>query len=158
MNELHSAYLILGSNIQPEVYLPKAVAKLSEYGVIEKISNAWENEPVGTSGPNFLNACILFRSGFAQKELKDTVIGSVEKQLGRKRTSDKYAPRTIDIDIVIFDGSLLNNDSLDLAFVVVPLAEIHPEFQNPATGETLEETATRLRRKVWLETRQGVLG
>jgi 2-amino-4-hydroxy-6-hydroxymethyldihydropteridine diphosphokinase len=156
-SELHPAYLILGSNIGPEVHLPKAVTKLSAYGVIQKISSAWENEPVGTTGPNFLNACVLFESNFQQDDLKHKVISRIEDQLGRQRTSDKYAPRTIDIDIVIFDGSLLNYDLLDLAFVVVPLAEIHPGFQNPVTGEPLQETATRLRRDVWLEARPGVL-
>ena len=158
MNESHTAYLILGSNIEPEVHLPKAVDKLSEYGQVQEISSVWETEPVGTTGPNFLNACVLFQSGFRQDELKHNVIAQIEHQLGRRRTSDKFAPRTIDIDIVIFDGKFLNYDVLELAFVVVPLAEIHPEFRNPVTGETLRETATRLRSEVWLETRRGVLG
>ena len=157
MSESQPAYLILGSNIEPEVYLPKAVAKLSEYGVVQKISSAWENEPVGTTGPNFLNACVLFESGFRQADLKHKVISPIEDQLGRRRTNDKFSPRTIDIDIVLLDGNLLSKDLLDLPFVVIPLAEIHPGFRNPVTGETLKETATRLRRDVWLEARPEVL-
>ena len=43
------------------------------------------------------------------------------------------------------------------AFVVIPLAEIHPEYQNPVTQESIIETATRLRQEVWMETRPEVL-
>jgi len=43
-----------------------------------------------------------------------------------------------------------------LAYVILPLAEIYPEYRNPATGEKVSERATRLRQEVWLETRRDV--
>jgi 2-amino-4-hydroxy-6-hydroxymethyldihydropteridine diphosphokinase len=113
---------------------------------------------VGTTGPNYLNACTLFEVASSQDDLKKNIIGLIERQLGRRRGGDKYAPRPIDIDIVIFDGNFIDAAMLDLAYVVVPLAEIHPGLRNPVTGETLLETATRLRRVVWLKARRGVLG
>jgi 2-amino-4-hydroxy-6-hydroxymethyldihydropteridine diphosphokinase len=157
MGEHHWAYLNLGSNIQPETNLPKALKLLSEYGEILKVSNVWESEAVGTEGPNYLNACAQFKSRFTQTGLKDKVISPIEEQVGRKRSEDKYAPRTIDIDIVLFDERPVNNDFWKLAFVVIPLAEIYPEYRNPETGETVSEIATRLRQEVWLETRRGVI-
>jgi 2-amino-4-hydroxy-6-hydroxymethyldihydropteridine diphosphokinase len=158
MSESHLAYLSLGSNIEPEANLPEAVQLLSAHGEVQAISSVWESEPVGTTGPNYLNTCVLFKSRFSEGDLKEKVIGPIESQLGRHRSGDKYAPRPIDIDIVIFNGKLTNADTLNLAYVVVPLAEIHPGFQSPLTGETLKEVSTRLRQDTWLEARWGVLG
>lgn len=158
MSEFHLAYLSLGSNIEPEVNLPKAVTLLSQSGEIEKISSAWETKPVGGSGGNYLNACLSYKTTLAQDKLKTTIIHPIETSLGRKRAGDKYAPRTIDIDIILFDDEIVGGRWLAQAFVVVPLAEIYPEFQNPNSNESITETATRLRREIWTETRRGVLG
>jgi 2-amino-4-hydroxy-6-hydroxymethyldihydropteridine diphosphokinase len=157
MNKFHLAYLNLGSNIQPEMNLPKAVALLSKHGKIAQISQVWESEPVGTRGANYLNACVLFKAKYSLMELKDRVTLPIEAQLGRQRTADKFAPRPMDIDIILFDDEPVNNKVWDLAFVVVPLAEIYPEYQVAVKGESVLEMATRLRREVWLETRQGVV-
>lgn len=158
MSKFHLAYLSLGSNIKPEANLREAVRLLSNYGEVLKASSVWESEPVGTTGPNYLNACVLFKSVFKQDELKEKVTYSIETQLGRIRSADKFAPRTIDIDILIFDKESTGNNWLALAYVIVPLAEIYPDFQNPLTKEKITETATRLRQDVWMETRKVVLG
>ena len=154
---MHQAYLSLGSNILPENNLPKALELLDEAGIILKVSSAWESEAVGSAGPNFLNACLLFGTPLPLTELKETVIHPIEAKLGRKRTNNKYAPRTIDIDIILFDDQSCNDKFWTQAFVVVPLAEIYPKFQNPLTRESIAETATRLRQKIWMETRPEVL-
>ena len=154
---MHQAYLSLGSNIQPETNLPKAVDLLPEYGEIRKVSNVWESEAVGSAGPNFLNACVLLITPLSFLELKEQVLRPIESKLGRKRSEDKFAPRTIDIDILIFDDKSCNDKFWNQAFVVVPLAEIYPEFQNPLTHERVTETATRFRQSVWMETRPEIL-
>ena len=157
MSNSHLAYLNLGSNIQPEANLPQALECLSKYGEVQKVSSVWESEAVGTISPNYLNVCVKFKSNYSRIALKEQVIQPIEAQLGRQRSEDKFAPRTIDIDTVIFDDDFINKDSWKLAYVIVPLAEIYPTYQNPETGETVSEIATRLRRDVWLETRRGVL-
>jgi 2-amino-4-hydroxy-6-hydroxymethyldihydropteridine diphosphokinase len=154
---VHQAYLSLGSNIQPEINLQRAIDLLSEYGNILKVSSAWESEAVGSDGPNYLNACILFTTPLFLVELKERVIHPIEAKLGRQRSQDKYAPRTIDIDIVLFEDDSCNDKFWTLAFVVIPLAEIYPNFQNPLTQEPILETAKRLRQKVWMEMRPEVL-
>jgi len=156
MSKFHLAYLNLGSNINPETNLPRALKLLSSYGEIQRVSNVWESEPVGAEGPNYLNVCVLFNSTFMQKELKKEILLPIEAQLGRKRSSDKFAPRPMDIDIVLFDNHPTSDSFWDLAFVVVPLADIYPNYRIPVTGKTVLEIATRLRREVWLETRQGL--
>jgi len=137
--------------------LPKAIDLLLEHGKILKVSSAWESEAVGSDGPNFLNACVLFLTSLLQTELKEQVIHPIETSLERKRSADKYAPRTIDIDIVLFDDQLCNDKFWKQAFVVIPLAEIYSEYQNPITQESIIETTTRFRQKVWMETRPEVL-
>lgn len=154
---MHQAYLSLGSNIQPEVNLPNAIELLLEYGEVRTVSSAWESEAVGSDGPDFLNTCVLFITPLLYLELKEQVIHPVEAKLGRKRSADKFAPRTIDIDIVLFDDKSCNDKFWKQAFVVVPLAEIYSQYQNPITQESIAETATRLRQKVWMETRPEVL-
>lgn len=157
MNESHLAYLSLGSNIEPAINLVKAIRMLTEYGKVEKISSAWESRSIGADGPNYLNACVSYRTPLGEKDLKQQVTRPIESKLGRRRTADKFAPRTIDIDIVLFDGQPCADKFWDQAFVVVPLAEIYPEFQNPLTQESTLETATRLLRDFWMETHRDLL-
>lgn len=156
MDKSHLAYLSLGSNIQPKENLVRAVRLLQQHGQIETLSNAWESKSVGADGPNYLNACLAFVSSFSPAGLKEKVISPIEQELGRKRTGNKFAPRTMDIDIVIFDNISCDDKYWEQAFVVVPLAEIFPTFTNPLTQELIHETAARLRREIWMETRQGV--
>lgn len=157
MNELHQAYLSLGSNIQPDTNLVRAIQLLQKQGQVVKISNAWESRSVGAEGPNYLNACVLFVAPLEQSELKQNVIAAIETQLGRRRSANRFAPRPMDIDIVVFDERSCNDKYWGQAFVVVPLAEIHPYFRNPFQNETLAETATRLRKEFWMEARRDVL-
>jgi 2-amino-4-hydroxy-6-hydroxymethyldihydropteridine diphosphokinase len=133
------------------------VQLLQRQGQVEKISNAWESESVGADGPNYLNACILLVTPLNQVQLKETVILPIELQLGRERTDDKFAPRSMDIDIVLFDGQSCDEKYWEQSFVVVPLAEIYPEYINPLTHESISKTATRLRQSIWMEARRDVL-
>ena len=157
MSNFHQAYLSLGSNIQPEKNLVKAIELLQNHGRLEKISSAWESESVGAEGPNYLNACVLLVTPLPQVDLKEQALLPIEAELGRQRTADKFAPRTIDIDIVLFDSKSCDDKYWEQAFVVVPFAEISPAYQNPLRQESIVETATRLRQQVWMETRPQVL-
>jgi 2-amino-4-hydroxy-6-hydroxymethyldihydropteridine diphosphokinase len=157
MSESHLAYLSLGSNIQPEANLVKAIERLQKYGRIGTISNAWESESVGAEGPNYLNACVLLMTSLNQSELKEQALLPIERELGRKRSEDRFAPRTMDIDIVVFDGVSCDDKYWEQAFVVVPLAEIHPEYQNPLMQESIVQTATRLREQIWMDVRSELL-
>ena len=157
MSEQHQAYLSLGSNIEPEKNLVMALERLQLYGTLERVSQAWESKSVGAEGPNYLNACVLLVTSLNQEELKGQALLPIEIQLGRRRSADRFAPRTMDIDIVIFNGAACDDKYWEQAFVVVPLAEIHPQYENPLTREVILKTATRLRQQIWMETRPEVL-
>lgn len=78
----------------------------------------------------------------------------MEERLGRRRTSDKFSPRTIDLDISLFADLILDDpedglripdpEILECAHVAVPLADLSPDKRHPVTGETLAEIARRL--------------
>ena len=157
MSELHQAYLSLGSNIQPEINLVKAVQFLQQRGDLKRISNAWETKSVGAEGPNYLNACILLLTALSPGLLKEKVIRPIELQLGRKKSANKFAPRTIDIDIVLFDDLSYDERSWEKAYVVIPLAEIYPTYLNRLRNETIHEAAARLRSETWMHMRPEVM-
>lgn len=155
MSDLHRAYLSLGSNIRAESNLPKAVELLRGVGEIEAVSSVWETESVGFDGPNFLNACVLFLTPLGPVEFKEQIIRPIEAELGRVRNDEKNAPRTIDIDIVLYDEKPLNTDFWEYAFVIVPLAELIPDFPHPASGEALAWSVKQV--SVWIKKREDVI-
>jgi len=153
MSDLHRVYLSLGSNIDAESNLPKAVQMLREVGEMLSVSSVWESESVGFDGPNFLNACLVFLTVHEAVDFKEKVIRPIEAKLGRIRGEEKNAPRTIDIDILLFDETPINVDFWEYAFVIVPLAELLPDFEHPHRRETLSQVAEQLRGEMWIKPR-----
>ena len=157
MEDLHEAYLNIGSNIRPEKHLRESIRLLREYGEVKAVSSAWQSHAFGSDGPDFLNACVLFLTPLDDRDLKAQVIRPIEAALGRVRGPDKYAPRTIDIDIILFDEEPYDGEFWSNAFVVVPLADLLPDFHHPFNYEWLSRVAAHMRRQTWIEKRPNVL-
>jgi 2-amino-4-hydroxy-6-hydroxymethyldihydropteridine diphosphokinase len=138
---IYNAYIVLGSNIAPDENMRKAISLLKSCTPVQKISTTWETPPVGTDGPNFYNTAVHLTTHLVCEGLKSQILRPIEIQLGRIRTADKYAPRTIDIDIIIFDGEVLDPRLWSYAYLAVPLAELIPELPHPETGRTLASIA-----------------
>lgn len=131
----------IGSNIQPENNIPKAVHYLEEwFGAIET-SNVFETPPVGTVGKNFLNLAVAIHTTMPVEALKYNVLRQIEARLGRVRTANKNDPRTIDLDTVVYHGSLLDPDLFLYAHLAVPVAELAPDFIDTESKKTLAEIA-----------------
>lgn len=135
--------MLLGSNIRPEHNIPLAVSLLQKELKVLRSSSVWETTAVGSDGPNFLNAGLLVSSSFDLPALKERILHPLEARLGRVRTQDKNAPRTIDIDIILFDGQVLDPTLWSYAFRAIPIAEILPDVLSEA-GESLQLVALRL--------------
>lgn len=149
---LHQALLSIGSNIEPERNMQAAVRELARYGRVVRVSAVWQSPAEGASGqPDFLNAALWLETPLSAAELKETAIAAVEAYLGRVRSPDRNAPRTIDIDIMLFDDDRLaigrrripDPEVCERPFVAIPLAEIAPGYRHPETRETLAEIAAR---------------
>jgi 2-amino-4-hydroxy-6-hydroxymethyldihydropteridine diphosphokinase len=147
------AFVSLGSNIDPEVHLPRAVERLGSIGRVIRVSPVYRNPAVGPSlQPEFVNAAALVETSLTPIEIRKR-LRMIEGALGRVRQADKYAPRTIDLDLCYlgqvdqeFDGWALPDRQADTsAHKAIPLADLMPEFRHPRTGETLETIALRLR-------------
>lgn len=144
------AYLALGSNIDPQANLTRCVSLLAERCRVLAVSRVYETAPVGFSGqPDFLNAAVLVETALEAADLKAGVLRDIENRLGRVRTENKNAPRTIDIDIALFNHDVLtvgarripDPDIVTYGHVTLPLADIAPDYRHPETGQTLAKIA-----------------
>jgi dihydroneopterin aldolase/2-amino-4-hydroxy-6-hydroxymethyldihydropteridine diphosphokinase len=147
------AFISLGSNIEPEQNLTRAVRRLAERSRLLAASPVYDTRPVGTTDqPNFLNAAVLLETALSAADLKAQVLQAIEADLGRVRTEDKNAPRTIDLDISLFNDQVLelghrhipDPEILRFAHIARPLADLAPHYHHPETGQTLEEIAASL--------------
>jgi len=143
------AYIGLGSNIDPEAHLRAAVAILAERYTIWAVSAVYESPAVGSSGQaNYLNAVLLLETGLSAAELQADLL-QVEAALGRIREADKFAARTIDLDLALYNDAVAVIDGhripdptiLTYAHLARPLADIAPGLLHPVTGQPLAEIA-----------------
>jgi len=153
--EQHQVCLLLGSNIRAEQNLPLAVGLLQQEVTILQSSSIWETPSVGSSGPDFLNAALLASTPMEAEQLKLRVLRPLEARMGRVRSGDKNAARPIDLDIILFDGRLMDPSLWRHAYRAVPVAEIFPDFES-ARGEKLKEAAARLVRISPLQLRSDI--
>ena len=134
----------LGSNIDPDCHIPEAVECLREFMDVKAVSSAWQTPAVGSDGPDYLNAVVAVETDLPPSELKQEVIQHVEELLGRVRTVNKYADRTIDIDILIIRTHTLDCEIWSQPHITIPMAEIYPELRSPDSGETLASLAKEM--------------
>jgi 2-amino-4-hydroxy-6-hydroxymethyldihydropteridine diphosphokinase len=144
------AYLSLGSNVDKEAKLPAAVRLLATHGRVLAVSAVYETTPVGNPGdPSFFNAAIALETAMHPADLKQQVLADIEQQLGRQRSADPNAPRTIDIDISLYDDAILDlgkrhipdPEIVRYPHIAVPLADLAPAYRHPETGDTLAQIA-----------------
>lgn len=161
---MNTAYISLGANIEPETHLPAAVSRLVSLGEVRTVSHVYETAPVGeTAQPNFLNAAVVLLTELTAPTLK-SALQAIEQALGRQRSDDPNAQRTIDLDIALFNRDELaigkrripDPDILTQAHVAQPLADLAPAWVHPVTGETLAAIAARLAHTTDLRRRDDV--
>tara|TARA_B110000014_G_C19678713_1_gene356062 strand:+ start:61 stop:549 length:489 start_codon:yes stop_codon:yes gene_type:complete len=133
--------LSLGSNVDaPKNVLDAITALRSKFGVLA-ISTIYESEAIGFSGDNFLNFVVSAETSYSLKDVFD-YLKDLENDMGRNRTKPRYSDRTIDIDILLFGDSTGEECGLDLpraeilynAFILRPLAELHPQLKHTVLG------------------------
>ena len=159
------AFIALGSNIDPETNLRLASARLSELGKPITASTVYQNPAIADEPqPDYLNAAVLIETALDPLMIRDK-LREIEADMGRIRTEDKFAPRTIDLDLCILGDRVLDHELLSLpdpnllkrAHLAVTLAELRPDFLHPITGDSLEEIAHELQKDAELNPRPDVV-
>ena len=139
-------YVAAGSNVEPELRLATALAELRATYPDLRTSNAYRNQAVGFDGEDFINLVV----GFSTSEsLQDVLrhLHRIEAMCGRERDTPKWAPRSMDLDVLLY-GDLVGDfpgaklprpDLLKRAYMLGPLSEIAPTSVHPTANKTIAQ-------------------
>ena len=136
------AYISAGSSVEPRRNLENAAVMLRETVHITGVSTVYRTPAIDRpNDPDFLNCVFQISTDVLPRALTFDVLRAVEDRLGRRRLRDKYAPRRIDLDLILYGDQTIDEPDLtiphpDLSrwFVRVPLLELSPDVCVPGAG------------------------
>ena len=152
-NNVVGAYIGVGSNIEPERNITDALARLSKHVDITGISSFYKTTPFLRKNQDYyLNGVWQINTSISPEELKSGVLRTIEKELHRNRESDKYAPRTIDLDLLLFGDLVIHEENLTIpdpdickrSFIAFPLSELNTDLIMPDTKKPLVDILSEL--------------
>jgi 2-amino-4-hydroxy-6-hydroxymethyldihydropteridine diphosphokinase len=140
--------IALGSNLGDSlIILEAAIQTLIETPAIKLLAKSswYKTKPIGPPQPDYLNGCILLQVDIVADLLLEILL-KIENKFGRIR-KQKWGARTLDLDILLYGNQVINTPRLqiphprmcDRAFVLVPLAEIAPDWVEPVSGFAIKE-------------------
>jgi 2-amino-4-hydroxy-6-hydroxymethyldihydropteridine diphosphokinase len=138
--------IALGSNVgDSRKILQQALTALHQNCYIDVIaqSSLYKTVAIGPPQPDILNACSLLKTSLSAQDLLNELL-AVEQQFGRVRR-ERWGPRTLDLDLLLYGQSIIIEPFLHVphprlrqrAFVLIPLAEIAPNWRDPVTGQSI---------------------
>ena len=139
-------YISIGSNIERERHVRAALAALRAQFSNLLCSSIYESEPVGFQGDNFFNAVAACDTEKSVRQVAQS-LAAIEAQHGRVRSAERFAARTLDLDLLLYGDQVVQEQDIKLpraeiltnAFVLCPLAQIAPDTQHPVVGKTYAE-------------------
>ena len=146
---MNKAVLLLGSNLGYGQLLFQQVISLIDkrLGKLEMQSTLYQSPPWGFEHENdFLNQVLILETDLAPEEILQTCL-QIEVDLGRKRTTQGYEARTIDIDVLFVNDEVMETESLVLPhprlhlrkFTLLPLVELLPDYVHPKLHKSIQE-------------------
>ena len=140
--------IALGSNLGDSYTILENALKIlaKTPGINLQGRSSWyQTKPVGPPQPDYLNGCALLNVELTPQELIETLL-RIEAQFGRVR-QERNGPRTLDLDLLLFEDLILDAPNLQLphprmrerAFVLVPLAEIAPDWLEPVSRKAIAQ-------------------
>ncbi|HEV2112107.1 MAG TPA: 2-amino-4-hydroxy-6-hydroxymethyldihydropteridine diphosphokinase [Gammaproteobacteria bacterium] len=134
----------IGSNVRPEEHVRQAVKLMRERFGGLRLSPVYRTKAVGFEGDDFLNLVAAFDTGLAAAEL-NAALDEIELRCGRQRGAARFAPRTLDLDLLLHGERvdpalrLPRKEILQYAFVLKPLMELAGVHRHPESGMTYKE-------------------
>jgi 2-amino-4-hydroxy-6-hydroxymethyldihydropteridine diphosphokinase len=147
-------YVAAGSNVEPERHMRRAVAELEREFPGARFSSWYRNRAAGFDGDDFINLVAGFSTELPVKTVLER-LHAIESRCGRGRDAPRWAPRSMDLDVLLY-GELLcelpeltlpRPDLLKRAYMLGPLAELAPEVRHPIAGLTIGELWQRFDRE-----------
>ena len=147
--------IALGSNLgDRQAHLSWAVERMGEWLDGLRVSSFIETEPVGVDEPQpaYLNAAVVAETTLEPDDVLQRLL-ALERDRGRTRPGFR-ASRTLDLDLILYGDRVIDTPGLtvphprfrDRAFVLVPLAQIAPEWRDPVTGKTVSSLLAAAKR------------
>lgn len=138
----------LGSNLGDSLLiLEAAIETLVQTSAIKLLakSNWYRTKPIGPPQPDYLNGCVIVQVEMIPELLLEILL-KIENKFGRVR-NERWGARTLDLDILLYGNQIIDTPKLqvphprmcDRAFVLVPLAEIAPDWVEPVSGFAIKE-------------------
>lgn len=135
-----------GSNVEPVRNLKLALAELERAFDPLRISPAYRNKAVGFAGDDFINLVVGFTANLDVYRVREC-LQQIEAKCGRPREAPKWAPRSMDLDILLFGDEVRNETGLVLprpdlvrrAYMLKPAADVAPEVVHPVLHQSLRE-------------------
>ena len=148
-----AVYVAAGSNIEPERHLALAVAELAREFPGARSSPWYRNRAVGFEGADFINLAVGFTTGLPVHAVLER-LHAIEARCGRARDAPRWAPRTMDLDVLLYGELVCDESGLKLprpdllkrAYMLGPLAALAPEVMHPTAHLTIGELWQRFDR------------
>ena len=138
----HLILISLGSNIEREHHTRRGVEALQRHFTDVSLSSVYESEAVGFDGNAFYNLCAIAHTDLSIEGVCQ-VLKQIERDNGRITSEKKFAPRTLDLDLLTYDDQVVSEpivlprEEIEYnAFVLQPLAELVPDHIHPVTGKS----------------------
>jgi dihydroneopterin aldolase/2-amino-4-hydroxy-6-hydroxymethyldihydropteridine diphosphokinase len=147
------AFIAIGSNIEPEQNVRRALRLLARAVRVDAVSTVYRTAALGRAEqPDFYNCVAAIETERPPRELKREVLRRIEQQLGRTRTEDKHAARTIDLDLIVYDDVAQADGDVALPepgietrpFLAIALHELAPDLTLPGSGRRIADIAAAL--------------
>jgi len=152
-------YVAIGSNVHPEENILAAAGEIQRRFPDARFSSWYRNPAVGFSGEDFINGVVGFTTDLPLTAVIEQ-LHAVEELCGRPRNAPRWAPRTMDLDVLLFDDivraeplKLPRPDLLKRSYMLGPLAEIAPQVVHPTEALTIGELWQRFDRESHIMTR-----
>lgn len=148
------AFVAFGSNIDPAVNIREAVRLLARRVHVVAVSTVYRTAPEERPDqPYYYNCVTEIETPLQPVELKRDVLRRIEAELCRERSGDRYAPRTIDLDLILYDDIALETEDVVVpdpeiarrSFLALALYELDPGLSLPGSGTPVKELALRFR-------------